>query len=217
MSKRTLPPNASVATQVEGARMVAPAATRNADVLCDLLAQWAPDSGNALEIASGTGQHVSAFAQRLPGLTWHPTEIDPDRRASINTYTVEQVNIKVAATLDATAEGWHREFGGKDLIVLINLTHLISWVETCTILTEVSKALEPKGRFILYGPFMRAGKLTSDGDQRFHQALVQQDPEIGYKNDSEIAAYMQARGLTILKISEMPANNIAFIAENSGT
>jgi hypothetical protein len=216
MSKRTLPANASVATQAEGARMIAPAATRNAEALSDLLAEWAPTAGHALELASGTGQHVSAFARKLPGLAWQPTEIEPERRSSIDTYAAEHANIANSVELDATAAGWHKKYGERDLIVLINLTHLISWQETQTILTEAAKALNPRGRFILYGPFMRSGELTSDGDQRFHDALVQQDAEIGYKNDQDIIGCMLKQGLTLVKTIEMPANNLAFVVEKPG-
>ena len=217
MSKRALPSNASVATHGSDGRMVAPAASRNADALCELLTQWAPDTGHALEIASGTGQHVAAFAQHLPGLNWQPSEIDATRRASINAYTNDLPNVRGAVALDATGAEWHTDFLGQNLIVLVNLIHLISWPETQTLITEIAQALAPKGRFILYGPFKRSGHLTSDGDQRFHNALVQQDPEIGYKNDHDIADWMTTQDLSVLSMVDMPANNLAFVAEKSGT
>ncbi|WP_170573577.1 DUF938 domain-containing protein [Ruegeria atlantica] len=217
MSKRTLPSNASVATEGQDGRLIAPAATRNAEALCNLLQHWAPKTGQALEIASGTGQHVSAFARSLPDLHWQPTEIDPERRASINAYTADLPNVSASVALDATAQGWHEGFAGQNLIILINLIHLISWPEAQTLISEVARALTLQGRFILYGPFKRSGQLTSDGDQRFHDALVQQDPEIGYKDDGDIASWMAAQNLTILEIVEMPANNLAFVVEKSGT
>ena len=212
MTKRKLPPSASVANTAEDGKMVAPAASRNSDVLCALLRDWAPSQGLALEIASGTGQHITAFAAQLPGLEWQPTEIDTDRRASIDAYAREFPNVALAEELDATAAGWHARFAGQNMIVLINLIHLISWQETRTIVAEVAKALAPSGRFVLYGPFMRSGLLTSDGDKRFHQALTEQDPDIGYKNDTEILALFEEFGLNVLKTVDMPANNLAFIS-----
>lgn len=217
MSKRSLPSNASVATEGQDGRLIAPAATRNAEALCELLAQWAPKTGQALEIASGTGQHVSAFARSLPGLHWQPTEVEPNRRASIDTYAADLPNVASAVALDATARGWHEEFAGQNLIVLINLVHLISWPETQMLIVETAQALAPNGKFILYGPFKRSGQLTSDGDRRFHDALVQQDAEIGYKNDEDIVAWMAAQNLTVIKIVKMPANNLAFVSEKRGT
>lgn len=213
MSKRTPPPNASVVAPSEDGKLIAPAATRNAEVLSDLVARWAPPQGQALEIASGTGQHVCAFAQRLPELSWQPTEIDAERRRSIDAYGIDQPNILPALHLDATQSGWHRRFAPKDMIVLINLLHLISWEETRTLVSETAKALSPEGCFILYGPFKRDGVLTSDGDKRFHDALVRQDPEVGYKNDADIRQLFLEASLALAEMTEMPANNLAFIAQ----
>ena len=45
------------------ARLLAPAAERNREPILDVLRRVLPASGNVLEIASGTGQHVVHFAQ----------------------------------------------------------------------------------------------------------------------------------------------------------
>ncbi len=217
MTKRRLPPNASVATEGDDGKLVAPAASRNATVLCDLLARVAPSTGRALELASGTGQHVSAFARRMPGLHWQPSEVTAERRASIDAYTTGIPNTAAAVHLDATASGWHKSIARQDLIVLINLLHLISWPEVKTLVAESAYALNTGGRLIMYGPFMRAGRLTSDGDQRFHDALVQQDPEIGYKNDAEILALLEVSNLELVEVVQMPANNLAFVAKKTAT
>ncbi len=213
MKDRKLPSNASVATPTDGARMVAPAATRNSAAICDLLESVAPKKGRALELASGTGQHVSAFAERLPGVEWQPTEIASDRRASIDEYALGLENVAPATELDATKPGWHANFSGQHLIVLINLLHLISWTETETLFSETSKALVPGGRFVVYGPFKRSGEFTSEGDAAFHATLSAQDPEIGYKDDADILELLKSVGLDLIQIVRMPANNLAFVAE----
>ncbi|WP_109312417.1 DUF938 domain-containing protein [Ruegeria sp. AU67] len=213
MTKRKLPANASVATVSDGQKMVAPAASSNADALCDLLARFGPSSGRALELASGTGQHVAVFANRLTGLDWQPSEVEPERRASIDAYAEGVENIAPAIELDAVQPGWHIVHGANDLILLINLLHLISWSEMETLVTEAALALNPGGRLILYGPFMRAGRLTSTGDQNFHAALSQQDPDIGYKDDADILDLLRRVQLSLIDAVEMPANNLAFIAE----
>ncbi len=215
MTKRKLPPNACVVVQEEGARLVAPSASNNADVIYDLLRSVAPETGRALELASGTGQHVSAFAKALPGLHWQPTEIDPARRASVDAYAGELDNVSAVLELNATAPGWHAEHGEQDLIVLINLLHLISMPEAETLMSEAGLALSLGGRFVVYGPFKRAGHLTSDGDRRFHAALVGQDAEIGYKNDEDVLAYLQAQSMRIVRVAQMPANNLAIVAEKA--
>src|ERR1700749_1131850 len=56
------------------ARLSSPAAERNRQPILDVLRRVLPPSGRALDIASGSGQHVSWFARHLPGWTWQPTE-----------------------------------------------------------------------------------------------------------------------------------------------
>lgn len=208
----------SLALPGDGSKLIAPSADRNVGPLCDLLSEVAPQSGDALEIASGTGQHIVAFAARLPGLRWHPTEPAPDRRASISAYVAESglANIAAPIALDATAPGWGAAHGGKVLVFLSNLTHLIAMPQVETLIREAAIALAPGGRLVIYGPFMRAGELTSAGDERFHAALVAQDPALGYKDDFDIIDLMQNAGLDMALAVEMPANNLALVAEKPG-
>ena len=197
-----------------GARLVAPSAARNLAPICDLLAEVAPAQGTALELASGTGQHVVALAARLPGLIWQPTEIDPERRASISAWLDEAglPNTRPPLALDACAPGWGRDHGGQALVFLSNLLHLISTPRAETLIDEAALALAPGGRLVIYGPFMRAGDLTSDGDRAFHASLIAHDPDIGYKDDFDIMDIIQAAGLEMVRVVEMPANNLGLVA-----
>ena len=211
----TLPDTASIATSGEGGKLIAPSASRNLDPICDLLAEVAPASGRALEIASGTGQHVVAFAARFPDLHWQPTEPEAARRASIDAYAADSgcSNIAPAIDLDAAEPGWSATHGGQDLVFLSNLLHLIpmDWAEV--VVAEAAGALAPGGRLVIYGPFMRGGELTSEGDERFHASLIAQDARIGYKDDFDIIDLMQDAGLEMRQVIEMPANNLALVAE----
>jgi hypothetical protein len=212
---RRLPSSASVAESAGGDKLFAPSAARNADALTDVLRAHAPARGAALELASGTGQHVVAFATALPGLVWHPTEIDPDRRRSIDAHVAEArlANVRPARALDATRKGWGKTEEPRDVIVLANLLHLLSADEARTILDEAGQALAHSGRLVLYGPFKRAGKLTSAGDTRFDAELRGADAAIGYKDDLDIKAWLRDAGLKRIIPVEMPANNLTFVAE----
>ncbi|WP_298839394.1 DUF938 domain-containing protein [uncultured Roseobacter sp.] len=212
-----LPPSASVATPITGVKMHAPAAMRNAAALTGMLVQHAPETGLALELASGTGQHIVSFARQMPGLIWHPTEIARDRMASIDAYAVESglENIRAAQMLDATKPGWSETRNGFSLTVVINLLHLISTPATCTVIAETAQALAPGGTFVIYGPFRRDGTLTSEGDSRFDADLRRADPAIGYKNDADIDSWLKEAGLADITRLEMPANNLAFVARRA--
>ena len=73
--KLSLPDTPSLATPAPDGRMFAPSAARNIGPICDVVAQHAPDTGPALEIASGTGEHIAALAQRLPDHAVHREDV----------------------------------------------------------------------------------------------------------------------------------------------
>jgi len=216
-TRRSLPPMASVAHESEGAKLHAPSAERNAGPISEALREIAPGAGRALELASGTGQHAVAFARAMPGLDWQPTEIDPARRASIDAYVAEAglPNLSPARPLDATAPGWGAEHGGQAMVVLVNLLHLITTPEARTVVHEAAQALAPGGCLALYGPFLRDGQATSEGDARFDASLRAQGHGIGYKDVAEVTGWLTAAGLTPSQPREMPANNLLLVARHS--
>ncbi|QFT80061.1 hypothetical protein FIU89_05500 [Roseovarius sp. THAF27] len=211
------PPRISVAHKGTGARLHAPAAERNAGALLDLLKTHAPASGTALELASGTGQHVTHFATHLPGLTWQPTDITDDRLASIAAWSADapQGAILPPLALDATRAGWSGTHNGFALVLLVNLLHLVSTQAARTLIAEAGQALAPQGRFITYGPFLRDGRATSDGDARFDAAIRADHPEAGYKNDVDMLRWAGESGLDVIARTEMPANNLALVMVRS--
>lgn len=167
-----------------------------------------------MEIASGTGQHITALATRLPNLIWQPSDVDATRRASQSAYGADAGlnNLNTPADLDALTAGWSTDWQGQDLILTVNLLHLISEPQARTLITEAAKSLAPDGVFILYGPFLRDGETTSDGDAAFHASLQSQDAMIGYKNDWDVIDWLQSQFLELVQVLEMPANNMAFVA-----
>ena len=56
---------------------LSPAAERNKQPILERLQALLPARGRALEIASGTGQHVAWFAAGLPGWVWQPSALEP--------------------------------------------------------------------------------------------------------------------------------------------
>ena len=214
--RQNLPKTASVANYESDGRLNAPSALRNAEPIIELVRKTAIKSGNALEIASGTGQHVVKLASALPHLNWQPSDVDEARIKSIRCWSDDQhlTNLKPPCLLDATTEGWAAKHHGQDLILLVNLLHLISTKETKILVKEMSKALASNGLSIIYGPFMRSGKLISKCDMEFHDSLINTDPDLGYKNDVDMLNFFGEVGLVHLSTEKMPANNLAFILQN---
>ena len=213
--RRNLPKIVSIVKYHNDGRLTAPAAARNAKPIIQLVRKTVTKPGNALEIASGTGQHIVKLASALPFLNWQPSDVDKARLKSILCWSNDNNlnNLKPPCLLDATMEDWSEEHRDQDLILLINLLHLISIKETKVLVKEISKALARKGLSIIYGPFMRSGKLISKSDVEFHHSLINTDPNLGYKNDADMLNLFSEVGLVHLNTEQMPANNLAFVLQ----
>lgn len=204
----------STAVTSDDGRLVATSALRNVDAICAVLSSYVPAAGHALEIASGSGQHIARFAAEFPGIIWQSSDIDPAKLASIKSWIDEAgaTNVAEPIVLDASVPGWakrHRQF---DVIILVNLLHLITQQEAETVIAEAAHALVSGGRMVVYGPFMRGNAFASEGDERFHLSLSAQDPDIGYKSFQTVQDFQRTSGLDIEATHEMPANNLMLIA-----
>jgi len=217
--RQKLPPTASVVHKTRLGQLHSPAAERNVGDIVRVVCEYSPSSGNALEIASGTGQHIVELAAALPSLIWQPSDVDPDRLASITARSSEKqfANLLPPVNLDVTCTAWADLCPKQNFILLVNLLHLVSDDEVELIISGISQTLSPRGRSIIYGPFMRNGVLTSAGDEDFHRSLIEADPEIGYKDDQWILQLFQKQDLQVVKVVEMLANNLAFVIEQGTT
>lgn len=210
-----LPDSASVANPVTNGRLSAPSALRNSQAIRDVLRRFLPESGKALEIASGTGEHILRLGQDHPNITWQPTDIGRDRLASIAAWQEAEgsENVMPPKILDAGSTAWSKENSVQDFILLVNLLHLISSTETQNVVTEIARALAIGGTAAIYGPFKRGDVFASDGDMRFHESLKAQSPDIGYKSFEQIQTWQVKAGLEPLAPIEMPTNNLMLIAK----
>ncbi len=206
-------PDSGADISIDGRRH-APSALRNQDPILAVLQAEAPASGKLLEIASGSGQHAAAGAAALPGLIWQPSDANPDNLTSINAWRAHdpQPNLRAAVVLDAALPGWSVQWPAQDIVLIINLLHLIPADMAAAILSEAACALSPKGKLMVYGPFLRGGQTTSDGDAAFDASLRAQDPSIGYKDLAWVQAQFGAAGLNS-RITPMPANNLMLVGQ----
>jgi SAM-dependent methyltransferase len=209
-----LPDTASVAIPSTNGRLSAPSAVRNSQAIRDVLRPYIPDSGRALEIASGTGEHMLHLGRENPGVIWQPTDVDPDRLESIAAWQATEggKNVLPPIILDAGSTAWADDNSGQDFILLVNLLHLISTAEAQNVATETARALAPGGYAAIYGPFKRGEEFASDGDLKFHQSLSAQDAEIGYKSFEQVQTWQTEVGLQSLAPIEIPASNLMLIA-----
>ncbi len=207
--RRLATPEPATAPDEDG-RLRAAAAERNLAAILDVLLPRLPRSGDVLEVASGTGQHVAALAAHRPDLTFHPSDPDPLRRVSIDAHCRGLRNVSDAADLDACAPGWAVE-QSVGAVVVVNLLHLISDGEMAVLLDESHRALAPGGLMAIYGPFLRDGRATSAGDAAFDADLRAQDEAVGFKDVAAVETVLRVLGLDVETVA-MPANNLMLLA-----
>lgn len=207
----------SLAHEREDGRMSAPSAARNLPPILGAMAKYVPSQGVALELASGTGEHIVEYARRFPDVIWQPTDIDPDRLNSIDAWRAERGirNMRMAQFLDASAPSWRT--GPMSMIVTVNLMHLIDTPTAQAVIAGVARNLAPGACWFLYGPFRTAGAFRSEGDRVFHTSLTADNPQIGYKDLEKIEAWAADTGLRRADLIEMPANNLALVLRRAGT
>lgn len=197
----------------EGAEC-APAARRNQGPILALLRQVLPASGAVLEIASGTGQHVVAFARAFPGLDWQPSDPDPRARTSIAAWAAQAGlgNLRPPLSLDVTRPGWERvPRRPVQAIVCINLLQVAPWAACEGLMRGAGRLFEDSGVLYLYGPFARGGRHTAPSNEAFDRALRLRDPAWGVRDVDDVVACARRRGLDLERTLEMPANNLSVV------
>lgn len=108
-----------------------PAARRNAEAILQVLRAHLPARGRVLEIASGSGEHATAFAAALPGVNWTPSDPSQQARDSIAAWTrqLALANLNPPLALDAADPAtWPQ--GPVDAIYCANMTHISPWSAT---------------------------------------------------------------------------------------
>jgi len=186
-------------------------AERNKGPILDVLARILPRRGMVLEIASGTGQHVVHFAKAFSGLTWQPSDPDAELRESIALRVQDEQlpNVNPPIDLDVTRLPWSLQTA--DALVSINLIHVAPWSATPA-LFEGAKALLPAQHvLLLYGPYRRYGRHTSESNAQFDSDLRAHNPEWGLRDLEAVSDVGGRVGFVLAEIVDMPANNFSLV------
>ncbi|QPF74541.1 DUF938 domain-containing protein [Roseateles sp. DAIF2] len=187
-----------------------PAAERNKQPILDQLRRLLPERGRALEIASGSGQHVALFAAALPGWSWLASDPKPEARASIAAWWPEG---PAALELDVASADWRLPPGHlqPDLIFCANMLHIAPWPAGLGLLAGAARHLAADGRLIVYGPFLEADRPTAPSNLAFDADLRERNPAWGLRPLQAVVAEAAAQGLALSERIEMPANNLLLV------
>ncbi len=213
-----LPPEPIFSTPAPpGAARHSPAAERNRQPILEVLQQVLPAQGIALEIASGTGQHVAHFAAGLPGWTWQPSDAQADAFGSIRAWCSRAgvANVREPVLLDVLAPRWPAAGAtfaeAFDAIYCANMLHISPWATCAALMQGAARHLAPQGALVVYGPFLERAVPTSPGNQAFDASLRQQDPAWGIRMLDDVTQQAARAGLHLEQRFAMPAHNLLLV------
>jgi hypothetical protein len=190
-------------------RRHAPATHRNREPILAVLRRVLPAHGLVLEIASGSGEHAAFFAAGLPGLTWQPSDADPEARASTAAWCRDVPNVRPPLALDASHAAW--PIAAADAVVCINMVHIAPW-SACEGLVRGAARVLPAGAVLyLYGPYRVGGAHTAPSNAAFDADLRARDPSWGVRDVEAVLGVARACGLEHAETVAMPTNNLSVV------
>ncbi|XP_044186525.1 methyltransferase-like 26 B [Thunnus albacares] len=192
--------------------LLSPQAERNWEDLCSVLEDVLEDQSHrqlfALELGSGTGQHVIRFAQKMPFVTWQPSDIKEESRDSIKAY-IAATNAKTVLQpvhLDAS-EPWEKWAGlprsSCDVIIAINLLQYSSFKTAQGVFNGAGQILRPNGLLITYGVYAINGTITPSCNELLDAELREINPEWGLPDIDVLRQLAYGNGMRMERMIEM--------------
>lgn len=180
-------------------------------------------SGNALEIGSGTGQHIVHFAKYFVKWQWQPSDIEQGYLESIS-YHIHEArlgNIDQPLVIDVTksTNNWdikiEREYF--DLILNINMVHITPFECAVGLFSIAGKLLKIGSKLVMYGPFAINGVLSPESNIRFDKILKNENNSWGIRDIKEMEQLAYNNHLKLVEQLDVPSNNkiLVFVKQGS--
>ena len=205
----------NTSTKNDDPRLDYPSAGRNRDAILDVLTRVLPMEGTVLEIASGSGQHISYFASNLPALRWQPSDPDAEVFPSIQAWTRHQgveERVNPPLNIDARTDIWPiGRIENVNAILSINMIHIAPWEACLGLLKNAGRVLKADGLLFLYGPYKIGGQHTVPSNAEFDRSLQGRNPAWGVRNLDDVAATALNEGFQLAETVRMPSNNLSVI------
>jgi SAM-dependent methyltransferase len=193
------------------AKAFAPAAERNRQPILDVLRRVLPPTGLVLEVASGTGQHVTFFSQHLPALQWQPTDASPEALQSIEAWVDDAARENLLAPLELDVRSPQWPVTQADALLCINMIHISPWEATEALFQGASQLLRGGSPLISYGPYRLHGEHTAPSNAAFDQSLRSRNARWGVRDIDELRELGGRTGFALEERVGMPANNMILV------
>lgn len=169
-----------------------------------------------LEIGTYTAQHIDYFSQKLPEVTWQPSDI-PASMAIVQAGLADlpRENILPPVVLDVCQDSWPP--GSKDGVFSANTLHIMAEEYAPYFFAGVGRILKPRGFLCVYGPFKYDGEFTSESNASFDEWLKGRDPVSGVRDFEKMDALARQADLELVADHAMPANNQLLVWQKNVT
>eukprot|EP00756_Hemistasia_phaeocysticola_P030862 Hpha_TRINITY_DN16314_c0_g1::TRINITY_DN16314_c0_g1_i5::g.60770::m.60770 len=144
---------------------------RNRDPILKVLKEKLPSSGKVLEIATGSGMHLTYFAPHFPNVQFQPSEKDDETFANIRKLRDEGKvsNIEDPVRIDLTEPQSFKVVGDKKYgaIFVINIFQVAPISIADGLFGAGAHLLTEDGSLLVYGPFKVSGSFTTSSNADF--------------------------------------------------
>jgi len=193
----------------------APACERNQQVIAEVLAMVVEDRAlTVMEMGSGTGQHAVYFAEKMPHLTWCPTDL-ADNHKGIRQWLADAAlpNIAQPVRYEVGKDDWPEL--DADLVFTANTLHIMSVDLVQHWIRDLGQHLKTGAMVMIYGPFKYQGRYTAESNATFDQWLKAEDHRRGIRDFEQLDEWMIQQGLKLVVDISMPANNQILLYERT--
>ncbi|MFT3913902.1 MAG: DUF938 domain-containing protein [Anaeromyxobacteraceae bacterium] len=185
-------------------KRTAAAALANRAFIADALRDHLPRTGLVLELGSGTGEHALHLAATYPGLTFQPSDPDPEARASIRAWSAEArlPNLLAPLDLDLLAPAWTAR--SADALLCLNVLHAAPPACAEALWAGAVRVLPAGAPLAVHGPFTRGGAPMGERLRRIDGKLRAYDPALGVRDGDALVRAAARRGLALAADLPMP-------------
>ena len=192
-----------------------PAAERNKAPILAALEPLLEHAHEVLEIGAGSGQHACHFAAALPWLRWQASEHPTGVATLAANLAGADIALPAPLALDVRLKSW--PVTEVDAVYAANVVHCMTWPAVEALFAGVAQVLRAGGPLLLYGPFNRDGRFTSEGNLRLDAWARGLDPDFGLRDLAELEALAARVGMALCENLALPANNQLLVWRHAST
>lgn len=178
----------------------------NKGPILSVISEYFDDGITVLEIGSYTTQHVQFFAEKMPGVTWQPSDT-PENLPIVNAGLEGAMRDNILPPLGLDVRDGRWPLNMAEGIFSANTLHIMPAPFMKSFFRGAGAVLAPQGYLCVYGPFNYKGEYTSESNARFDNWLKIQNPDSGIRDFEKANALAMGAGMTLVADHDMPANN----------